>query len=97
MESHIVAQIAKAHGLPVAAIRVITDPSARALPAVAVASMRPNGTTDIAAMLRFLVRQPSQLPALLRTALDARAARASLLRGPELLGPGLGLPAPQGA
>jgi len=97
MESHIVAQVAQARGLPVAAIRVITDPSARALPAVAFAAMRPNGTTDIAAMVRFLIRQPSQLPALFRTALDARAARASLLRGRQLLGPGLGLPALQSA
>jgi adenosylhomocysteine nucleosidase len=97
MESHVVAQVGKARGIPVAAIRVITDPSVRALPAAAFAAMRPNGTTDIAAMIRFLIRQPNQLPALLRTALDARAARASLLRGRELLGPGLGLPQLQGA
>ena len=32
MESHIVARIGAAHGLPVAAIRVITDPAVRALP-----------------------------------------------------------------
>jgi len=97
MESHIVARVGKARGLPVAAIRVITDPSARALPAAAVAAMRPNGTTDIAAVIRALIRQPSQLPALLRTALDARAARASLLRGRQVLGPGLGLPQLQNA
>jgi len=97
MESHIVAQVAKARGLPVAAIRVITDPSIRALPPVALAALRPNGTTDIGAMIRFLIRQPSQLPALLRTALDARAARASLLRGRRLVGPGLGLPQLQSA
>jgi hopanoid-associated phosphorylase len=92
MESHIVARVAKARGLPVAAIRVITDPAVRALPEAALAAMRPNGTTDIAAMLRFIMRRPHQLPALFRTALDARAARASLLRGRQLLGPGLGLP-----
>jgi adenosylhomocysteine nucleosidase len=92
MESHVVASVAKARGLPVAAIRVITDPAVRTLPEAALAAMRPNGTTDIAAMIRFLMRRPHQLPALLRTALDARAARASLLRGRQLLGPGLGLP-----
>jgi len=32
MESHIVAGVAAAHGLPVAAIRVITDPALRAVP-----------------------------------------------------------------
>ena len=92
MESHIVADVAASHGLPVAAIRVITDPAMRALPAAALAAMRPDGTTDISAVIRSLVRKPRELPALLRTALDARAARATLLRGRQLLGPGLGLP-----
>jgi adenosylhomocysteine nucleosidase len=92
MESHIVARIGAGRGLPVAAIRVITDPAMRALPEAALIAMRPNGTTDVAAMLRHLMRRPRQMPALFRTALDARAARATLLRGRQLLGPGLGLP-----
>ncbi|WP_201159342.1 phosphorylase [Rhodoplanes elegans] len=91
MESHIVAEIGAAHALPVAAIRVITDPADRALPKAALAAMRPNGTTDILAMVRQVMRQPKELPALMRTALDARAARATLVRGRRLLGPGLGL------
>ena len=91
MESHIVAGVAAAHGLPVAAIRVITDPAVRALPHAAVAAMRANGTTDIVAMIRSVMRRPQELPALLRTALDARAARATLMRGRQLLGPSLGL------
>jgi len=97
MESHVVAKVAAARGLPVAAIRVITDPAVRALPEAALIAMRPNGTTDIGAMLRYVMRRPAQLPALLRTALDARAARASLLRGRRLLGPGLGMPQFQSA
>ena len=97
MESHIVAGVGAARGLPVAAIRVITDPAVRALPEAALIAMRPNGTADIPAMIRFVMRRPHQLPALLRTALDARAARASLLRGRRLLGPGLGLPQLQSA
>jgi hopanoid-associated phosphorylase len=92
MESHIVAEVAAAHGLPMAAIRVVTDPAARALPASALAAMRPNGSTDIVAMIRSVLRRPREVPALLRTALDARAARATLLRGRRLLGPSLGLP-----
>ena len=91
MESHIVAGVAAAHGLPVAAIRVITDPAVRALPEAAVAAMRPNGTTDIGAMIRSVMKRPQELPALLRTALDARAARATLMRGRQVLGPSLGL------
>jgi hopanoid-associated phosphorylase len=92
MESHIVARAAVEHAIPVAAIRVITDPAMRSLPACAVSAMRPNGTTDIAAMIRSVVKRPQELPALLQTALDARAARNALVRGRQLLGPGLGLP-----
>jgi adenosylhomocysteine nucleosidase len=92
MESHIVGSVAAAHGIPFAAIRVITDPAVRALPKSALAAMRPDGTTDIGAMLRYILRQPREVPALLRTALDARAARTTLLRGRQLLGPRLGLP-----
>jgi hypothetical protein len=39
-----------------------------------------------------VVRQPSQLPALARTALEARTAGAALRRGRRLLGIGLGFP-----
>lgn len=92
MESHIVAAIGAAHGLPVAAVRVITDPAKRALPVSAVAAMRPNGTTNIGAMIRSVVMRPRELPALLQTALDARAARATLVRGRPLLGSALTLP-----
>ena len=92
MESHVVAKVAAAHGLPMAAIRVITDPAMRALPETVLAAMRPDGTTSITALIRSLVKRPRELPALVQTALDARAARSTLLRGRQLLGPGLGLP-----
>jgi hopanoid-associated phosphorylase len=92
MESHVVADVAAEHGLPMAAIRVVTDPAVRAVPAAALTAMRPNGTIDLVAMARSLLRKPRELSALLRTALDAQAARAALQRGRELLGPGLGLP-----
>jgi Phosphorylase superfamily len=93
MESHIVADVAAAHKVPMAVIRVITDPAMRAVPQAALAAMRPNGTIDLLAMARSLLTKPRDLADLLRTALDARAARATLQRGRELLGPGLGLPA----
>jgi adenosylhomocysteine nucleosidase len=92
MESHIVAAVGIAHDVPVAAIRVITDPAKRALPASAVAAMRSNGTTNIGAMLRSVLKCPRELPVLLQTALDARAARATLVRGRSLLGPAFTLP-----
>jgi hypothetical protein len=89
MESHVVATVGAAHGIPVAAMRVITDPAERTLPASAVAAMRPNGTTNIGAMIRAMLMRPREIPALLLTALDALAARATLVRGRRLLGPDL--------
>ena len=87
MESHVVATVGAAHGLPVAAMRVITDPAERALPSSAVAAMRPNGTTNIGAMIRGVLMRPREIPALFQTAFDALAARAMLVRGRHLLAP----------
>ncbi len=41
--------------------------------------------------MRSLMRYPRDLAGLVRMSLDARAARATLVRGSALLGPGLGL------
>jgi adenosylhomocysteine nucleosidase len=91
MESHIVGDVAAAHGLPMAAIRVITDPAARALPPSVLAAMRLNGSVDIAALIWSLLRRPCDVPALMRLALDANAARATLVRGRKLLDASLGV------
>jgi hopanoid-associated phosphorylase len=90
-ESHIVANAAADHGLPMVAVRVICDPATRSLPELALQAVRPDGTTNIGALLRHLMRRPHDIPGLLMTALDARAARATLLRGSRLLGPDLEL------
>jgi adenosylhomocysteine nucleosidase len=74
MESHVAARLAALHGLPFAALRVVADPAERALPPAALAGMRHDGSTDVGAVLRSLGRRPGQLPGLIRTALDARAA-----------------------
>jgi hypothetical protein len=42
---------------------------------------------DIIGVLTSVVRSPRQVPALMRIAVDARAARAALLRGRRLFGP----------
>ncbi len=91
MESHVVAQAAADHGLPMAAIRVIINSAALTLPEAAVRSIRPDGTTDFISLLRGVMRRPREIPPLLRIALHAQAARASLRRGRELLGPSLGV------
>jgi len=92
MESHVVAQAAASHGLPMATIRVIADPAHRSLPGCALAGMRSDGRTDPLAVLRSLGRAPRELPALVRVALDTRAAVLPLLRGRRSLGPCFGFP-----
>jgi len=90
MESHVVAHIAAKHGLPFAVLRVVADTAVQSLPPAAVKGMKPDGTPDIAAVLKSLGTQPAQLPDLMRTAFAARRAMAELLRCHRLLGPGLG-------
>jgi hopanoid-associated phosphorylase len=79
MESHIAAEQAGAHGLPFAVCRAIVDPAWRTLPPAATAGLREDGTTALAPILRELARAPGQLPAMIRLAFDARAARLSLV------------------
>ena len=91
MESHVVARVAAEHDVPLAAVRVVVDPVERTIPRSALAGTRPDGTIDPLAVVRSLMRYPRDLVGLIRMSLDARAARATLVRGSALLGPGLGL------
>lgn len=91
-ESHVVASVAAARGLPMAAVRIIMDPATRELPRAALAAVRPNGTIDLATLIRSMMREPGELLMLLQTAQDALIGFSALLRCRQLLGPGLGLP-----
>ncbi len=91
MESQVVARAAQRHGVPLAAIRVVIDPAERTIPRSALAGTRPDGTVDPFAVVRSLMRYPRDLAGLVRMTFDARAARATLVRGSALLGPGLGM------
>jgi adenosylhomocysteine nucleosidase len=90
MESHIAAEAAAAHGLAFAALRFISDDAARALPSAAQAGMKPDGGMDILAVLKSIAADPRQLPALIRTGMEAEAAFRALLRSGRRLGPTLG-------
>jgi len=90
-ESHVVASVAAARGIPVAAVRVITDSAQYALPQCALAAVRADGTIDIAALIRSIVKTPGELPMLLRTARDALVGGVVLLRTRQLLGASFGL------
>ncbi|MGB5182855.1 MAG: adenosylhopane nucleosidase [Xanthobacteraceae bacterium] len=87
MESHLVARLAAAHGLALAAVRVIIDPAHRAVPPAALLAMAPGGSADVSAMLREILARPSQVSPLMRLAADAISARAALVRLRRALGP----------
>lgn len=89
MESHVAARVAQRHRLPFAAARVVCDPAHRTLPTAARVAMKPDGRVDLLAVMRSLLRQPAQLPALIQTGRDAEQAFGALLRGQRRLGPGL--------
>jgi len=89
MESHVAARVARRHRLPLAVARVVSDGAERTLPPATRVAMRPDGGVDLAAVLRSLLVEPWQLPALLRTAVEAERAFRVLGRGRRLLGPGL--------
>jgi hypothetical protein len=54
--------------------------------------MRANGTIDIPAVIRSMMKDPSELPMLLRTALDAVIGLVALLGCRQFLGPSFLLP-----
>ena len=88
MESHVAAAFAAAHGIPFAALRVISDDANRALPSAAQAGMKKDGGMDVLAVLKALARDPRQLPALIRTGREAEVAfrQLALLNRHDLLG-----------
>jgi hopanoid-associated phosphorylase len=92
MESHVAASLARQHGLPFAACRVVLDPAWRAVPSCALAGLRADGTNAIGPLLGALAAQPSQLPALAALAADARLAKRSLGAARVRLGVALAAP-----
>lgn len=90
LESGSVARVAEDHGLPFVVVRAISDAADRDLPPAALLALDGGGRVDLMRVLASLLRQPAQLPALLRLAVDATRARQALigltrrrLSGPE--------------
>ena len=83
MESHALAEAAPA--LPLLIVRVVADSATDALPPAALVGVKPDGATDLAAVLASVLRRPAQIPALMR--LGRAAARATeTLRAAARLG-----------
>jgi adenosylhomocysteine nucleosidase len=92
MESHIAARVAAAHNLPFAAFRVVADPAHRRLPHAALVALKSDGSLAYGAIAGSIMRDPSQIPQLLRIAHDAQAAFLALFRSRKLLAGTLGFP-----
>jgi len=89
MESHLAADAALTHGLPFAALRVISDRADRSLPPAALVAMNPDGSIALGRVLWSVAKGPGQIGALIRTGRESDKAFAELLRCVETLGPGL--------
>jgi len=92
MESHIAAAYAAAANLPFAALRVISDPATRALPALATNAIKPNGDIDLRKILGGIARNPLTIRALYSAGRDfnralntLRGCRGFLLGGESLV------------
>ena len=89
MESHRVALVAAAAGLPALSVRVIGDPAGRALPALAARALGEDGRPRIGPVVMGLLRRPGDLGALLRVKRDTDAALARLAAVAETLIPAI--------
>jgi adenosylhomocysteine nucleosidase len=87
MESGVLAQAAEKAGLPFAALRAICDPAGRTLPAAAGVALTPTGGIAVSPILASLLREPTQIPALIALARDAAAARRALAQRIPLIRP----------
>ncbi len=86
MESHIVAEVAAAHGLPFAILRVIGDSASDTLPAAARVPLQPNGGVAMPAVLAAVARRPWEIPALIRLA-GATGGALKRLRAAQIPSP----------
>ncbi len=89
MESQVAARFAAGRQLPLAVLRVISDDADHVLPPAALVAMTPGGGIALGRVMGSLLRHPSQLPALIRTARASNRAFAELLRCRDLCGAGL--------
>jgi adenosylhomocysteine nucleosidase len=92
MESHIMAKIAHARGLPFAGLRIVADPAERFLPEAAQSALMPDGGISITRTLIRLAADPAQFGGLIQTAIDAQAAFRTLSRCCRLAGSRFCLP-----
>jgi len=85
LESHIVATVAQRMRIPFLALRAVADPARFALPPAAAVGLDAGGRVALVPVLRSLLREPAQLPTLLRLAAHTRCALRALSRAAAAL------------
>ncbi|NDE89600.1 MAG: hypothetical protein EB059_00455 [Alphaproteobacteria bacterium] len=78
MESHVVAQVATRHSLPFAVLRGVSDSVEDGFPDAALKGLSPDGSTNMNAVYKSLLRNPLQIPALLKLFKHTRIALGEL-------------------
>ena len=86
MESHVVARAAKEHRLPFAVLRTVSDPAVSTLPPLVATAVTESGQIDFRRVISSLLANPRQIPALMQTARESKAAFEALLRCRRALG-----------
>ena len=90
MESQVAARFAASRGLKLAGLRIISDDASHVMPPAALLAMKPDGGIALGRVLWSVVKNPLQIPALIRTGRASSKAFAELLRCRDLCGTGLG-------
>jgi nucleoside phosphorylase len=86
MESHLAGEVAARHDLPFAILRCVSDLADAALPPAVAVAMRPDGGLALAAVMGSILRQPGQLPGLIRTGIGFGQAFAALQAATRVVG-----------
>jgi adenosylhomocysteine nucleosidase len=92
MESYVAARFAGEHRIAFAALRAVADPANSELPPLVAGAITQAGTVNLLGVLKAVLSDPRQIPALMRTARESNAAFRALLRCRNILGPGLAGP-----
>lgn len=77
-ETHIAAQFAAEHQLPFLSIRAVSDSVNHPLPPAALIALDADGSPNGSEILKSLIKDPSQIPDLVRTAIEYRKSLDSL-------------------
>lgn len=86
LESGSVAEVAAQNALPFAVLRAVADPAERTLPPAALVALKDDGSLDSWSLICSILRQPQQIPALIKIGQDAKAARRNLLERLKQIG-----------